>query len=547
VVSNFWLGQGPWTPWQMAGWGLTGVFGAALCVLTRGRANRLLLAAACGAAGIAYGALLNFSLMASYGGELTLDRFLVLEGRAVPFDAAHAIGNITLALVAGPAMLRMLVRFRERFEWGRSPEKATRPRRLGVAGGAATAIALLAVCLPLLAPARAAAADVDAAARWLAAAQNVDGGFGTSPGSRSSATMTGWAMLGLEATGRNPLDVRRSGANPVGFLSRSKAEITSTGDLARTVLALVGAGVEPRNFAGRNLLRELRRRMRRNGSFEGWPNDTAFSVLALRAGGSAAGLAHSLRWLRRVQNKDGGWGVVAGAPSDADSTGAVLQVVRDGRAAGRGIRFLRRHQRPGGGFALAGSGTINSQSTAWALQGMLAAGVAAASITEGGASAFDYLTAHQAGDGHFRYSRSSDQTPVWVTGQALVAAAGQSFPIAAVPLRPAAASPRGREDPAPSGVVAAGPSERGAVVTAAPALGTGAAPSGGGAAGRARVRAGSERAAPEAEAPPSSSRPAAAAEGDDDGPPVSAPVGIGFGAALVGAGGTWWLRRRRHG
>ena len=24
LISNFWLGQGPWTPWQMAGWGMTG-------------------------------------------------------------------------------------------------------------------------------------------------------------------------------------------------------------------------------------------------------------------------------------------------------------------------------------------------------------------------------------------------------------------------------------------------------------------------------------------------------------------------------------------
>ena len=29
LVSNFWLGQGPWTPWQMAGWGMVGVGGAA--------------------------------------------------------------------------------------------------------------------------------------------------------------------------------------------------------------------------------------------------------------------------------------------------------------------------------------------------------------------------------------------------------------------------------------------------------------------------------------------------------------------------------------
>src|ERR1700744_5222533 len=30
LASNFFFGQGPWTPWQMAAWGATGVFGAGL-------------------------------------------------------------------------------------------------------------------------------------------------------------------------------------------------------------------------------------------------------------------------------------------------------------------------------------------------------------------------------------------------------------------------------------------------------------------------------------------------------------------------------------
>ena len=71
LVSNFWFGQGPWTPWQMAGWGLCGILGAALALGGR-NAGRLTLAAVCGFAGIAYGALLNFSLMATYGGDLSL-------------------------------------------------------------------------------------------------------------------------------------------------------------------------------------------------------------------------------------------------------------------------------------------------------------------------------------------------------------------------------------------------------------------------------------------------------------------------------------------
>src|SRR3954453_7000854 len=86
LVSNFWFGQGPWTPWQMAGWGLCGVLGAVLALGPR-QAGRFTLAAVCGSAGILYGALMNFSLMATYGGDLSLQRFGLLEGRAIPFEA----------------------------------------------------------------------------------------------------------------------------------------------------------------------------------------------------------------------------------------------------------------------------------------------------------------------------------------------------------------------------------------------------------------------------------------------------------------------------
>src|SRR5579875_4102432 len=47
LTSNFFFGQGPWTPWQMAAWGLTGLFGAGLAGLTRGRIKRWPLALVC--------------------------------------------------------------------------------------------------------------------------------------------------------------------------------------------------------------------------------------------------------------------------------------------------------------------------------------------------------------------------------------------------------------------------------------------------------------------------------------------------------------------
>src|ERR671925_1868561 len=48
VVSNIFLPQGPWTAWQMAGWGAVGVAGAVLArVMARREPNRFELATVC--------------------------------------------------------------------------------------------------------------------------------------------------------------------------------------------------------------------------------------------------------------------------------------------------------------------------------------------------------------------------------------------------------------------------------------------------------------------------------------------------------------------
>jgi Prenyltransferase and squalene oxidase repeat len=462
VVSNFWFGQGPWTPWQMAGWGLCGVLGAALALGNR-NAGRLTLAATCGFAGILYGALLNFSLMATYGGDLSLQRFGVLEARAIPFDAAHVAGNVAFALLAGPAMVRMLVRFRERFAWRRGEAAATgqpgKPRTgLGPAlrgGGIAALLLLLVLALGALAPPSAQASAVSRAADWLESAQNRDGGFGNSPKDDSGAEMTCWAMLGLEAAGRNPLDVFGKGRNPVDFLRNSLDEVTSPGDLARTILALEGAGVDPRDFGRENLVARLLAKRRDNGSYSGWPNSTAFAVMALRAAGIDGGIPKSLGWLRKVQNDDGGWGDTPRSPSTADGTGAVLQALSpDSKASHRGVKYLEKAQHRGGGFALGGNGAVNTQSTAWAVQGILAAGRNPASFKKGGTSALEYLAHNQEPDGSYRYAKPSasvpaeaaHQTPVWVTGEVLVAVAGKHYPLAAAPRKP---KPKGTSKKSP--------------------------------------------------------------------------------------------------
>lgn len=527
LVSNFWLGQGPWTPWQMAGWGMCGVLGAALAVV-RPRAGRLTLAAFCALAGVLYGALLNFSLMATYGGDLSLQRFLALESRAVPFDAAHAIGNATLALIAGPAMVRALTRFRARFEW-RAPAVAS--------------LLLLSLALLTTLPATARADDADRAASWLASVQNLDGGWGASPEDDSSPEITAWAMLGLEAAGRNPLDVVSfKGRNPVGYLRSQVEELRSPGDLARTVLALRGAGVNPRSFGGRDLVEALAKRRLDNGSFEDWPGSTAFAIIALRGAG-AKGLDGSTSWLVDVQNGNGGWGDVPGSTSTADGTGAVMQAIPGTKAAERGLSYLRKAQRPNGGFPTGGNGAVNSQSTAWAVQGMLALGA-------NPGSALDYLEARQEADGHYSYSASSDQTPIWVTGQVLTAVAGESFP---VPVAPRQSTSTGGS-PSDVTVPPASSAESAPPLTLPESFGSGTVPppaSGGTPAvppSSAPAPGGGaplpEAGAPEGDAPETAPVGPAFEASPPPAPKPWAPVGVGLGTGGLALGGVLFFGRR---
>lgn len=441
LVSNFWFGQGPWTPWQMVGWGLCGVLGALLALGTR-NAGRLVLAAICGFAGIFYGALLNFSLMATYGGDLSWRHFLVLEARAIPFDVAHVLGNVVLALIAGPAMVRMLIRFRERFEWERrdaSPAAGDRSWRGALSSGGIAAALLLVACLAFApAPAQAEtsaqeqASSVGRALVWLEGQQRPNGGFAADAGREPGAEMTSWSMLALAAAGRNPLDVASSGKSPVDFLRSHRDEIKDAGDVARTILSLQAAGVDPRDFVGEDLVSRLQAERRDNGSYQGWPGTSAYAVLALRAVGANSSAKPTVEWLRKVQGKDGGWGNDPQSPSTADITGAVLQVLtRGSKASEDALAYLRTEKRQSGGYAPGRNLSANAQATAWVSQGLLSAGKDPAGF--GGGNSLAYLRELQTPAGKFLQAPGTEVSPVWVTAEALIPLAGGFLPIAAPP------------------------------------------------------------------------------------------------------------------
>ena len=441
VVSNVFLSQGPWTPWQMIGWGAVGVGGALLALALRGREpGRLLLAVICGLAGLAFGAWMDLYQL-TLAARQDLDTYLAISASSLPYNIAHAIGNVVFCLLIGPVFIRALRRYRRRLEV-----------RWAVA---ATTLLVLLLALPASASAATAA---DRAERWLLRAQNVDGGFGAAPRQASSRLFSGWAGLGLAAAGHNPRDLRRRGGRSLAaYVARAARSIRDIGEIERTVLVVRAAGLSGRSFGGKNLVAAIKGRRRGDGSIAGYVSYTTFGVLALRASGVSAGRA-TVRWLVSAQNEDGGFGVAPASSSDSDMTGATLQAlaaVGRGRSAGarRAVAWLRTNQNDDGGFGQFRGRSSNAQSTAYAVQGLLAANAGGAALTR----ALAYLRGLQRRDGSVAYSASSAQTPVWVTAQALMALERQPLPLAAVPRekkRPhrapkeATAAPK-REAPAP--------------------------------------------------------------------------------------------------
>jgi len=366
----------------------------------------------------------------------------------LPFDVTDAVASLLFGLAFGPELARLLARVRLRlnvsWEAADGPPADARPQdRHGyrpLSGPTATVLLLAALGASLLGPARpAAAANLGPEISFLTGAQSADGGFGAGRGQASSELYTAWATMGLAAAYRNPLTVRRNGHTPLDALRAQANTLSGVGDAERTILAAHVCGASAYSFAGRNLVAEVLRARVGDHSFAHQVNLTAFAIFALRAVGHSAAfrpIRDAAGWIEHQQGGDGGFGFGArGSASDVDDTAAALQALvdagaRNPRVLGAAYGYLLRSQNLDGGFPQRYGGESNAQSTAFAVQGFIAVGRKPATVRRRGSrSPTAYLESLVTSSGSVRYSRTSAQTPVWVTAQALIALAGFTFPV----------------------------------------------------------------------------------------------------------------------
>jgi energy-coupling factor transport system substrate-specific component len=450
LASNVFFGQGPFTPWQMAGWGAVGLLGAGLARVFGRDLGRRSLAAACAVAGLLYGSLLDLHLWVLYSTH-TWEEYLLVAGRGVPFNVAHAASNVVFCLAFGPLLVRALDRYRDRLEVTWIPLPAPEPSadrgaglKPGFGGGVLPALAIvagLAASVATLSPTQAEAAGSSQAKAisFIARAQNADGGFGADRGRASDPLYTSWAVMGLAAAGRDPRAVKRNGRSGIDYIVRNIGRFKGIGDVERAILALRAGRRSARNVGGRDLVAELISKRRRNGSFAGLVNQTSFAILALRAAGRSRSdrtVRAAAGWIAGQHNRDGGFNFAGkgGASGIDDTAAAVMGLVAAGKRGTRAVQkaatFLAARQNADGGLPLSPGGASNAQSTAWAIQGLVAAGRNPDRLRRRGArSPLAYIRSLQSARGAIRYSRPSVQSPVWVTAQALTGLAKTPFPI----------------------------------------------------------------------------------------------------------------------
>ena len=113
LLSNFYFGQGPWTPFQMLAWGLIGLFAGVFSkALIKSRPLLLTYATL---SGIFFSLIMDVYSALWFSGELTAEHVLAAVVTALPHTVIYIISNCFFTLLLSGPFGRKLVRVKKKY------------------------------------------------------------------------------------------------------------------------------------------------------------------------------------------------------------------------------------------------------------------------------------------------------------------------------------------------------------------------------------------------------------------------------------------------
>ncbi|MCK9862470.1 ECF transporter S component [Paenibacillus sp. ATY16] len=115
-VSNFFFGQGPWTPWQMFCFGIIGFIAGLLFRKGWMRTNKLTLCLFGGLATfVVYGGIINIGSMLMFTPSFSREALIANYASGFWFDIIHAAATVIFLFILAKPMLEKLERIKVKY------------------------------------------------------------------------------------------------------------------------------------------------------------------------------------------------------------------------------------------------------------------------------------------------------------------------------------------------------------------------------------------------------------------------------------------------
>ncbi|MEG2260495.1 MAG: ECF transporter S component [Raoultibacter sp.] len=128
LVSNFFFGQGPWTPWQMYAWGLVGYGAGVLADTGCFQRHPSTLYAYGFASALFYGLILNSWFIIGFVHPLTWPAALLAYGAGLPFDCIQGAATLVFLCALYAPWKKKLERIKQKYAITEA-EETLRPQR----------------------------------------------------------------------------------------------------------------------------------------------------------------------------------------------------------------------------------------------------------------------------------------------------------------------------------------------------------------------------------------------------------------------------------